>query len=88
MREQRFGIDYDVEGQFPNRYELPHFEGTDVWLSEDGGRWVVIIDERHHARGLKGVDEYEREILAKVVRVLEFDSEDERGRWLRRQLGG
>lgn len=88
MKEQRFSIDYDVEGQFPNRYELPGFEGTDVWLSEDHGRWVVIIDERHHARGLKGADDFERDILAKVVRVLEFDSEDERGLWLKRQLGG
>lgn len=88
MREERFGIEYDVEGQFPNRYELPGFEGTDVWLSEDGGRWLVIIDERHHARGLKGVDEFERTILGQVVRVLEFVSEDERKLWLKRQLGG
>lgn len=88
MREQRFGIDYDVEGQVPNRYELPRFEGSDVWLSQDGGRWVVFIDERHHARDLQGDDEFEREILAKVVRVLEFDSEDERRQWLGCQLGG
>lgn len=88
MREQRFGIEFDVDGHFPGRYELPGFSGCDVWLWEGQGRWVVIIDERHHASGLAGADEYERQILASVVRVLEFKDDGERRQWLERQLGG
>lgn len=87
MKEHHYGIDYDVEGAFPGRYELPRYEGTDVWLAEQDGAFLVIIDERHHAKGLKPDDPMDREILAKVVKVLEFPSEDARRGWLRLQLG-
>jgi hypothetical protein len=82
MRTENLPYKFDLRKRFPDMRRLEVFEGGAEFAVEKGGKYYLIRDERTMADMVPPDDE---DLLDKMLTVLEFDSEDERGDYLRRR---
>jgi hypothetical protein len=86
IRRATHSFEYDVEKTFPNARPVKGWEGGVAWCADRGGKPVLIIDERTMADFLDQNDPRDREIMAQLVSVLEFEGIAERELYMARFL--
>ena len=82
MRIETLPYKSDLRKRFSDMRPLEAFEGGTEFAAEKGGKFYLIRDERTMADMIPPNDE---DLLDKMLTVSEFDSEDERGDYLRRR---
>ena len=78
MRVERHPYGFDTPGRFPNARRFRGWEGGCAYKAERDGKPFVIIDEGTMADFLDESDPTDREVLNRLVSVIEFENEAER----------
>ena len=78
MHENMYKIGILDDDYFPDKTVLKIFEGGIVYLAEDGENFFLIIDESTMASILD-----EEDLPDELVKIIEFDTEEERHKYIK-----
>ena len=78
MHENMYKIGILDDDYFPDKTVLKIFEGGIVYLAEDGENFFLIIDESTMASILD-----EEDLPDELVKIIEFDTEEERDKYIK-----
>jgi hypothetical protein len=81
MHRESFPARYPVAERFPAQRVIRAWEGGGLCTAEHDGKFYLIVDESTMAAFLDVNDPTDREVLNRLVTVMEFDSELERRRF-------
>ena len=76
--ENMYKIGNVDDDYFPDKTLLKGFEGGAVYLAEDGGKFYLILDESTMASILD-----EEDLPDELVKIVEFDSVEERNEYIK-----
>ena len=80
MKIKELGRNDSYEDDFPEKTMLKGFEGGAVYLSEKNGKYYLILDEGTMAWILD-----EEDLPDCLVKIIEFDSVDERNDYIKQR---
>jgi hypothetical protein len=86
MRVDRHPCKSGVLAEFPNAQVFQGWEGGCAFKAQRDGKPFIIIDEGTMADFMDENDPTEREILNRLVSVIEFESEAERDAYIAREM--
>lgn len=86
MQIERHPFRFDTHGQFPNARAFRGWEGGCAYRAKRGGKPFLIIDEGTMADFLDENDPTDREVMNRLVSVIEFDDEAEREAYIAREM--
>jgi hypothetical protein len=84
MKVVKFPFSYYFKEIYPNAKRIGDFEGGAIYKAIKNGKYYLIVDEGTMA---DFIDEDDKELLDQLVKVIEFDTEEELNQYLREQYG-
>lgn len=80
MKTTRHPPTFDTDREFPNARMLRGWEGGAAYAAERDGAFFIVIDESTMSDFLDEDDPTDRDVLDRLVTVLEFPDEQARDR--------
>lgn len=86
MQIERHPFTFDTHGQFPNARAFRGWEGGCAYRAERDRKPFLIINEGTMADFLDENDPTDREVMNRLISVIEFDDEAERETYIEREM--
>lgn len=86
MQIERHPFTFDTHGQFPNARAFRGWEGGRAYRAERDGKPFLIIDEATMADFLDENDPTDREVMNRLISIIEFHDEAEREAYIVREM--
>lgn len=86
MRVEHFPWDYRLSERFPSSRGLYGYEGGWVATAERDGKFYIAVDEGTMGEFLDPDDPTDAEVLARLITVMEFDTQEERDEYAQQML--
>ncbi len=84
MKAQQHPFGFNYKEIYPDARLIKVFEGGRTYKATKGGKYYLIIDEGPLADFL---DEDDKDILDQLIKVIEFETEEELNQYLRERYG-
>lgn len=84
MKISKHPFRYNFSEQFPDKREIGGFEGGVIYQATKDNRHYLVIDEGTMSEFL---DDDDRDVMDQLVKVIEFETEEELKQYLKEQDG-
>lgn len=84
MNITKYPFRYNFKAEFPNLKEIASFEGGAIYQAKKEDKHYLIIDEGTLADML---DEDDKDLLDQLVKIIEFETEEELNNYLEERSG-
>lgn len=84
MKITKHPFRYNYKEHFPDMKEIGGFEGGAIYKAEKDNKYYLIIDEGTLAEFL---DDDDQDVLDQLVKVIEFETEEELENYLKERDG-